>query len=309
MESAPHFARTLGMTGAPAIDAILKAMGENKNDQYASINLLLAAGYFEGSEALRLVPAIFDFAGSDNPQVKASALNSIGKLTGGIDPSLAPDETKTKMFNVCFSALSSPSALVRLHAVRAIGQTLHHSYLSGEQVDKAHKAYKAILGMDDFEWDNAYIVRSEAEHYLHFCRSAAQKSAPGKRSYHQDFRIISKRELCPNTYHFKMNAPFIARKIQAGQFVIIRPNANSERIPLSICGWNRDEGYLELIIMACGRTSTEAVSKQVGDCFHDMVGPLGQRSHVAKYDGACVVLGGGYGGCSAAGTVMKVTWN
>ncbi|MBI4829397.1 MAG: sulfide/dihydroorotate dehydrogenase-like FAD/NAD-binding protein, partial [Nitrospinae bacterium] len=113
--------------------------------------------------------------------------------------------------------------------------------------------------------------------------------------YHQDFKILSKRELSPNIWHIKVNAPLIARKIQAGQFIIIRPNAHSERIPLSICGWNREEGYLEIVIMACGRTSIEATIKNVGDSFQDVVGPLGQRSHVARHEGACVVIGGGYG--------------
>ncbi|MBI5814327.1 MAG: sulfide/dihydroorotate dehydrogenase-like FAD/NAD-binding protein [Nitrospinae bacterium] len=113
--------------------------------------------------------------------------------------------------------------------------------------------------------------------------------------YHQQFTVLEKRELCPNTFYFKFNAPLLARKIQAGQFIIMRPTAKSERIPLSIAGWDREKGYIEIIIMAAGRTSTEAVRKEVGDAFQDVVGPLGQRSHVAKYDGACVVIGGGYG--------------
>jgi ferredoxin--NADP+ reductase len=75
----------------------------------------------------------------------------------------------------------------------------------------------------------------------------------------------------------------------------MRPNSDSERIPLSIAGWDRDKGYIEIVIMAAGRTSTEATRKNVGDSFQDVVGPLGQRSHVTKYEGACVVLGGGYG--------------
>ncbi|MBI4667227.1 MAG: sulfide/dihydroorotate dehydrogenase-like FAD/NAD-binding protein [Nitrospinae bacterium] len=116
-----------------------------------------------------------------------------------------------------------------------------------------------------------------------------------KSRYKQEFKILEKRELCPNTYYFKFSAPFLARKIEAGQFIIVRPNENSERMPLSIAGWDREQGYIEIIIMAAGRTSTEAVRKEVGDCFTDVVGPLGQRSHVAKYEGACVVLGGGYG--------------
>ncbi|MDD5559112.1 MAG: sulfide/dihydroorotate dehydrogenase-like FAD/NAD-binding protein [Candidatus Methylomirabilis sp.] len=107
--------------------------------------------------------------------------------------------------------------------------------------------------------------------------------------------MLEKRELCANTYYFKVNAPLLAKKIQAGQFIIMRPNSDSERIPLSIAGWDRDKGYIEIVIMAAGRTSTEATQKNVGDSFQDVVGPLGQRSHVTKYEGACVVLGGGYG--------------
>ena len=116
-----------------------------------------------------------------------------------------------------------------------------------------------------------------------------------KSKYHQDFKILAKRELSPNIYHFQVNAPLIAKKALAGQFIIVRPNERSERMPLSLCGWNRDEGYLEIIIMGTGFTSNEAVKLEVGDSFSDVVGPLGQRSHVKKYDGACVVLGGGYG--------------
>ncbi|MDH4198958.1 MAG: sulfide/dihydroorotate dehydrogenase-like FAD/NAD-binding protein [Spirochaetia bacterium] len=116
-----------------------------------------------------------------------------------------------------------------------------------------------------------------------------------RKSFKQDYKVLLKKELSPNTFYFRVHAPFIAKKIEAGQFIIVRPGSHSERMPLSICGWNREEGYLEIIIMAAGVTSTEATQKNVGDCFEDIVGPLGQRSHVAKYDGACVVIGGGYG--------------
>jgi len=115
------------------------------------------------------------------------------------------------------------------------------------------------------------------------------------RKYQQEFTIIRKVELVPQTYHFTVKAPLIAAKIQAGQFLMIRPNRDSERMPLSIAGWDRKEGTLAIIIMAAGRTSTEATRKEVGDSFADIVGPLGRRSHVKKYDGTCVVIGGGYG--------------
>ena len=135
-------------------------------------------------------------------------------------------------------------------------------------------------------------MAGESEASKHICKTSS-KSIYG--DYMQDYKILAKKELCPWTYHLKVSAPLIAKKILAGQFIIIRPNKHSERIPLSICGWNRDEGYIEIIIMACGRTSREACEKNVGEKFEDVVGPLGKRSHVQKYNGSCVLIGGGYG--------------
>lgn len=116
-----------------------------------------------------------------------------------------------------------------------------------------------------------------------------------KSKYAREFTILEKRELCPETYYLKLNAPLVARKVEAGQFIMIRPDESSERIPLSIAGWDREAGFIELIIMGTGVTSMAAVAKQVGESFSDLVGPLGQRSHVGKYEGSCVVIGGGYG--------------
>lgn len=121
-----------------------------------------------------------------------------------------------------------------------------------------------------------------------------------KSEYNQTYKIRKKEVLYSGTVYFQIEAPFIAQKIQAGQFIILRPNQNSERIPISICGWDEEEGYIEIIISQAGRTSAEAVRKEEGDRFTDVVGPLGVRSHVKKYDGAAVVLGGGYG----AGAVL-----
>ena len=101
-------------------------------------------------------------------------------------------------------------------------------------------------------------MAGESEASKHICKTSS-KSIYG--DYMQDYKILAKKELCPWTYHLKVSAPLIAKKILAGQFIIIRPNKHSERIPLSICGWNRDEGYIEIIIMACGRTSREACER------------------------------------------------
>jgi len=297
LEAVEHFARVIGNIES-SIDSVLASLDEHKNSQYAVTNLLLAIESFKGKDAIKAIDSVLSFAKSNNPQIKAAAISCIGKICRSVDTNDITRDLKNTMFDRCFASLSDPKALVRLRVVKALGEMVRYSYLEPDQVNKAHKAFRAILGMDDYEWDVAYIVRNEAEHYLHLCRSGGDngdKSAADSGGFKQDFRIVSKRELCPNTYHFRINAPLIARKIQAGQFIIIRPNSHSERIPLSICGWDRKQGYIEIIIMSAGRTSTEATNKEMGDCFQDIVGPLGQRSHVTKYDGTCVVIGGGYG--------------
>ncbi|MDH4185304.1 MAG: sulfide/dihydroorotate dehydrogenase-like FAD/NAD-binding protein, partial [Nitrospinota bacterium] len=297
MESVEHFAKTLGDIGEPALAPVQKALAEHSKDGYVQTSLLLALANFKGKSALKAMDSAFGYLEHENPQVRSAALHCIGRVANNVDLAHATAAERSKMFDACFTSLSAPKAITRLHAVRALGEMLKNSYLTSEQVDKTHKALRAVLGYDDFEWDNAYIVRHEADRYLHLCREAPARAArmDGQGKYSQDFRIISKRELVPQTFHMRVNAPLIAQKIQAGQFIIIRPNAHSERIPLSICGWNREEGYIEIVVMGCGRTSNETIAKNVGDCLQDVVGPLGQRSHVRKYDGACVVLGGGYG--------------
>lgn len=130
-------------------------------------------------------------------------------------------------------------------------------------------------------------------------------------AYTQSFRILAKRLLCTNTFHFTIEAPYIARKIEAGQFVIVRPHDTSERIPLSVCGWNRSKGTLNIIVSAVGKTSTEINRMQEGEVFRDVVGPLGERSRLPKTVGTCVVIGGGYGtgAIIPTATDMKATGN
>lgn len=108
------------------------------------------------------------------------------------------------------------------------------------------------------------------------------------------YTILEKRELAPNTVMLQVYAPLATKKMQPGQFVIVRVTPNGERIPLSISGWDRDKGTIRIIVQAVGRTSTELIHLKVGDSLEDVVGPLGQPSHVDQY-GTCVLIGGGYG--------------
>ena len=302
-ESAEHFARVLGNIGEPAIDPLIKAL-EARESSYARINHLLAVGHFSTPAIVRAIPAVLIQAESEDSRIKSQALYAIGRMANRISHGDVPESNCWNMFQSCFSALSDSRPIVRRQAIRSLGKLQLNHFLDQEQFEKTHKACRAILGLDDFQWDTAYIVRHEAEAALKYfnlqpgSHPMNEKAAASR--YRQDFKIMERRELSPGTIYFQIHAPLVARKIQAGQFVIIRPNHYSERIPLSICGWNREKGYIELIIQAVGRTSTEACNKQVGESLHDVVGPLGQRSHVEKYEGTCVVLGGGFG----AGAVL-----
>jgi ferredoxin--NADP+ reductase len=134
-------------------------------------------------------------------------------------------------------------------------------------------------------------VRREAEDFLHYFKKLSHPT----NKYSQHFKILTKKLLCPNTYHFTIQAPLIAQKIEAGQFIIIRPHILSERIPLSICGWDRKQGLLSIIVSAVGKTTTEINAMEPGDILQDVVGPLGERSILPTESGTCVVIGGGYG--------------
>ncbi len=107
-------------------------------------------------------------------------------------------------------------------------------------------------------------------------------------------KIVYKKELAPQTVMLKVEAPWIARKIQPGQFIIIRLDEQGERIPLSISGWDAEAGTLRLIVVGVGYTSNKMIALNEGDSILDVVGPLGRHTHLTE-GGTAVVIGGGYG--------------
>ena len=107
--------------------------------------------------------------------------------------------------------------------------------------------------------------------------------------------IIYKKDLCPKVTLFRIATPELVRKAEAGQFVILRAYENSERIPMSIGGLDREEGILTIVVMEVGKSSAEIVRMKVGERFLDVVGPLGLPTHVENFGGTCVVVGGGLG--------------
>ena len=108
------------------------------------------------------------------------------------------------------------------------------------------------------------------------------------------YKILSKKEVCPNQYELTIEAPFVVRNARAGQFVILRVEENGERIPLTIADVCTHTNALTIVFMAVGYTTKKLATLEVGDELLDLVGPLGQPTHIKKY-GTVVCLAGGYG--------------
>ena len=108
------------------------------------------------------------------------------------------------------------------------------------------------------------------------------------------YEILKKVELCPNQYELTIKAPYITRTAQAGQFIILRVEEEGERVPLTIADFDREKGELTIVYMAVGYTTKKLAKLEVGDEIVDIVGPLGQPTHIKNY-GTVVCLAGGYG--------------
>lgn len=108
------------------------------------------------------------------------------------------------------------------------------------------------------------------------------------------YKILAKKEICPNQYEITVEAPYVLRNAQAGQFIIFRADENSERVPLTIADVNKERGELTLVFMAVGFSTKKLAALNEGDEIHDIVGPLGKPTHIKNY-GTVVCLAGGYG--------------
>ena len=108
------------------------------------------------------------------------------------------------------------------------------------------------------------------------------------------YEILKKVELCPNQYELTIKAPYITRNAKAGQFIILRVEEEGERVPLTIADFDSEKGELTIVYMAVGYTTKKLAKLEVGDEIVDIVGPLGQPTHIKNY-GTVVCLAGGYG--------------
>ncbi len=108
------------------------------------------------------------------------------------------------------------------------------------------------------------------------------------------YKIISKQVLAPKITRFSVEAPEVARSRKPGQFIVLRADETSERIPLTIVDSNQEKGTIDLIIQDAGFSTHVLSGYQEGDALLDVLGPLGRPTDMEKF-GTVVCVGGGVG--------------
>ena len=96
------------------------------------------------------------------------------------------------------------------------------------------------------------------------------------------YRILNKKVLNQQVKQFIVDAPAVAKKAKAGQFVVLRVTEDGERIPLTVADYDRERGTVTIIFQEVGASTIELGELEEGDCIHDFAGPLGKAS---EFDG------------------------
>ncbi|MBP5404681.1 MAG: sulfide/dihydroorotate dehydrogenase-like FAD/NAD-binding protein [Clostridia bacterium] len=112
------------------------------------------------------------------------------------------------------------------------------------------------------------------------------------------YKILTKKSLNPTVTMMEIEAPLVAKKAKAGQFIILRVDEEGERIPLTIAGTDPTRGAVKIIFQIVGATTEKLNHKAEGESIEDFVGPLGMPTHIEGLRKVCVV-GGGVG-CAIA---------
>jgi len=121
------------------------------------------------------------------------------------------------------------------------------------------------------------------------------------------YKILTKKSLNPTVTMMEIEAPLVAKKAKAGQFIILRVDEEGERIPLTIAGTNPETGAVKIIFQIVGATTEKLNHKEQGESIQDFVGPLGMPTHIDGLKKVCVV-GGGVG-CAIALPVAEALHN
>ena len=119
------------------------------------------------------------------------------------------------------------------------------------------------------------------------------------------YKIVKKKVLNPTVTMMDIDAPFVAKKAEPGQFIILRVDEEGERIPLTVAGYDREAGTVKIIFQVVGATTEKLNHLEEGDCLADFCGPLGVPTHLDGLKKVCIV-GGGVGCAIALPVAQKL---
>jgi len=111
------------------------------------------------------------------------------------------------------------------------------------------------------------------------------------------YKILRKNQLglSGTLFEMELETPLIAKKAFAGNFILIRIDEKGERFPLTIADYDRDKGTITIVLLVVGKSTKKLSLMEVGERLLDVVGPLGNRIHVEKYEHPVIIIGGGVG--------------
>ena len=108
------------------------------------------------------------------------------------------------------------------------------------------------------------------------------------------YPIVERRMIVPNLHEFTVEAPEVARAVQPGNFIIVRPDERGERMPLSVADWNAEAGTVTSIFMQVGGSTAKLARLKAGDSVPTYAGPLGKETEIERF-GVVLCIGGCYG--------------
>lgn len=117
------------------------------------------------------------------------------------------------------------------------------------------------------------------------------------------YKIVRKKSLNPTVTLMDIEAPLVAKKAKAGQFIILRVDGDGERIPLTVAGCDQEKGTVTIIFQIVGATTEKLNHKNEGESIEDFVGPLGMPTEIEGLKKVCVI--GGRVGCAIALPVAR----
>lgn len=108
----------------------------------------------------------------------------------------------------------------------------------------------------------------------------------------EKYQIVSKRTLAPKIIEYVIYAPLQAKHCHAGQFIILRTDADGERVPFTVCDYSRENGTVSILVQEVGYTTALMAKMNVGDCLNDFAGPLGNPTDLSAFHNILLVGGG-----------------